>query len=121
MLDRIGPVKANTLTGDIVLTDYGTGAVMGVPAHDARDLAFARAFDVPVKRAIASAGGEVQPEARAELEARAAGRRLGIHIDAQPQLSAIKPFLANGDLGIEQPVVHVDAHDSGRMDDKSTN
>ena len=34
--------------GDYVLATYGTGAVMGVPAHDERDFAFARAFGLPI-------------------------------------------------------------------------
>ncbi len=39
---------------DYVLTTYGTGAVMGVPAHDERDYAFAKKYDLPIKWVIAS-------------------------------------------------------------------
>ncbi|HQV00729.1 MAG TPA: class I tRNA ligase family protein, partial [Bacteroidia bacterium] len=38
--------------GDYVLAGYGTGAVMAVPAHDTRDYAFARHFNLPVKQVI---------------------------------------------------------------------
>ncbi len=40
-------------TSDYVLMSYGTGAVMGVPAHDERDFAFARKYDLPIPVVIA--------------------------------------------------------------------
>jgi leucyl-tRNA synthetase len=40
---------------DYVLMEYGTGAIMAVPAHDERDYAFARAFDLPIRRVIEAA------------------------------------------------------------------
>lgn len=41
---------------DYVLIEYGTGAAMGVPAHDERDFAFARHHGIPMVRVIAPAG-----------------------------------------------------------------
>ncbi|HXA54144.1 MAG TPA: leucine--tRNA ligase, partial [Solirubrobacteraceae bacterium] len=40
---------------DYVLMEYGTGAIMAVPAHDERDYAFARAQGLPIRRVIAGA------------------------------------------------------------------
>jgi leucyl-tRNA synthetase len=37
---------------DYVLMEYGTGAIMAVPGHDERDYAFAKAFDLPIRRVI---------------------------------------------------------------------
>jgi len=39
-------------TGDYVLAEYGTGAVMGVPAHDTRDFEFAKKFNLPIIEVI---------------------------------------------------------------------
>jgi len=53
-LERYGinPVNGERLpiwASDYVLADYGTGAIMAVPAHDQRDLDFAKKFDLPVR------------------------------------------------------------------------
>jgi leucyl-tRNA synthetase len=46
---------------DYVLMEYGTGAIMAVPAHDERDFAFARAFDLPIRHVIAPPDGMETP------------------------------------------------------------
>lgn len=46
--------------GDYVLASYGTGAVMSVPAHDSRDYAFARHFELSIPQVVA--GGDISKE-----------------------------------------------------------
>src|SRR5690606_40332427 len=77
----INPINGERLpiwAADYVLADYGHGAVMAVPAHDQRDLDFARAFDLPVKIVVdttvdggANAGGDL-----AELDPAVTGTAL---------------------------------------------
>ena len=47
-------------TSDYVLMGYGTGAIMAVPAHDSRDYAFAKHFDLPIQAVVA--GGDLAVE-----------------------------------------------------------
>jgi leucyl-tRNA synthetase len=54
------PVNGEQLpmyVADYVLLEYGTGAIMAVPAHDERDYAFAKAFELPIRRVIEDPSG----------------------------------------------------------------
>ncbi len=56
---------------DYVLMEYGTGAIMAVPGHDERDYAFARAYELPIRRVIegpASAAPDADPSAAETTE-----------------------------------------------------
>ena len=58
----VNPVNGERIpvwAADYVLTDYGTGAIMGVPAHDQRDLDFARAHKLPIRMVVDT--GEADP------------------------------------------------------------
>ncbi|MBO9533738.1 MAG: leucine--tRNA ligase [Solirubrobacteraceae bacterium] len=60
----VNPVNGELLpiyVADYVLMDYGTGAIMAVPAHDDRDFAFATKYELPIKQVIAGEGGPSQP------------------------------------------------------------
>jgi leucyl-tRNA synthetase len=46
---------------NFVLPEYGTGAIMGVPAHDQRDFEFARKYGLPIRPVYRSAEGEIDP------------------------------------------------------------
>lgn len=51
--------------GNFVLAEYGTGAVMGVPAHDQRDFEFAKKYDLPITPVISETGAPVQSDSLA--------------------------------------------------------
>ena len=53
---------------DYVLADYGTGAIMCVPAHDDRDFEFAKKFDIPIIQVIAKDGVELEELTEAYTE-----------------------------------------------------
>jgi leucyl-tRNA synthetase len=65
----LGRTVRNPVTGeqipmyvaDYVLMEYGTGAIMAVPAHDERDFAFAKAYELPIRQVIAPTDGSTPP------------------------------------------------------------
>ena len=52
-INRLNGEKVPIYIGDYVLMTYGTGAVMGVPAHDSRDFVFAQKYRLPVRIVVA--------------------------------------------------------------------
>jgi leucyl-tRNA synthetase len=48
---------------DYVLMEYGTGAIMGVPAHDERDFEFARRYEIPIVKVVQPASGASDDDA----------------------------------------------------------
>lgn len=54
--------KVPIFVGNFVLMEYGTGAIMAVPAHDQRDFEFAKEYGLPVILTIMPEGGALQPE-----------------------------------------------------------
>jgi leucyl-tRNA synthetase len=90
--------------GNYVLMSYGDGAVMGVPAHDERDFAFAKKYALPIKPVIAVEGQAYSTQAWAEWYAdkqrgrcSASGKYDGLAY--QPAVDAVAADLAALGLG----------------------
>jgi leucyl-tRNA synthetase len=88
----VNPVNGELLpvyAADYVLAEYGTGAVMGMPGHDQRDLDFARAFGLPVRIVLDS--GQPHP-----AESGVATKGDGTYVDAGPLtgLTSVKEAVA---------------------------
>lgn len=104
-----GAYAVNPLTGkeipvwvsDYVLAGYGTGAIMAVPAHDSRDYAFARKFDLPVIPLIE--GADVSEESFDAKEGRminSASDRLDLNgLTVKEAIAKTKKFIEAEGLG----------------------
>jgi leucyl-tRNA synthetase len=89
----VNPVNGEQLPiwiADYVLMSYGTGAIMAVPAHDERDWAFARQYQLPIREVIA--GGKVDEAAFTDTERRTVVN--SATVDGSLSINGLKPFEA---------------------------
>ncbi len=68
-INPINNKKTPIWLSDYVLADYGTGAIMCVPAHDDRDFEFATKFNIPIVQVIAKDGVEIENMTEAYTDA----------------------------------------------------
>ena len=68
-INPLNGAKVPVWLSDYVLADYGTGAIMCVPAHDDRDFEFAKKFNLPIIQVIAKDGKEIENMTEAYTEA----------------------------------------------------
>lgn len=68
-INPLNGAKVPIWLSDYVLADYGTGAIMCVPAHDDRDFEFAKKFQIPIIQVIAKDGKEIENMTEAYTEA----------------------------------------------------
>ncbi len=68
-INPLNKQKTPIWLSDYVLADYGTGAIMCVPAHDDRDFEFAKKFGLPIVQVIAKDGKEIDPLTEAYTDA----------------------------------------------------
>ncbi len=93
----INPVNGEAIpmyVADYVLMEYGTGAIMAVPGHDERDYAFARAYDLPIRRVIEEVpddGGDTHAWEGEQEDGPAGGREDGL------------PYIGDGPLVSSHP------------------
>ncbi|MBQ3053942.1 MAG: leucine--tRNA ligase [Clostridia bacterium] len=66
-IDPVNDAKVPVWISDYVLTTYGTGAIMAVPAHDTRDFEFAKKFGLPIIEVVGG-GKNIQEEAFTDVE-----------------------------------------------------
>ncbi|MEI6287962.1 MAG: leucine--tRNA ligase [bacterium] len=65
-INPVNNVEIPIWISDYVLSTYGTGAIMAVPAHDDRDFEFAKKFDLPIIEVIK--GGDIKKEAYTDVD-----------------------------------------------------
>ena len=88
-INPLNDEKVPIWVADYVLMTYGTGAIMGVPAHDQRDFEFAKQFGLPIRQVISPTG-----EPGAELEAAMVGEGVLVNSGRFDGLTASQPAIS---------------------------
>ncbi|HYU56483.1 MAG TPA: leucine--tRNA ligase [Actinomycetota bacterium] len=96
-VDAVNPVngeRAPCFVAPYVLMEYGTGAVMGVPAHDQRDFEFARAHGLPIRVVVEPPGERRDPETMTEAYDHEGGMVNSGPLDGTPSPEGIATVIA---------------------------
>ena len=96
--------KVQLWVADYVLAGYGTGAVMGVPAHDSRDFTFAKKYDIPIKVVI-------HPDKDTALDV---NEMADAYTDAGPMVNSGDFDGLSGQAAIDAVTQHAEAQKIGR-------
>ncbi|HEX9975746.1 MAG TPA: class I tRNA ligase family protein, partial [Dehalococcoidales bacterium] len=98
--NRLNGEKVPIWIADYVILSYGTGAVMGVPAHDERDFAFAKKYGLPIRVVVAPPGwrGEELEQAHIEAGTMANSRQFN-GLPSQQGMEAICDFMEQKKYG----------------------
>ena len=104
-----GSYAVNPITGknipiyisDYVLAGYGTGAIMAVPAHDSRDYAFAKHFDLPIIPLIEGADiSEESFDAKEGIMANSSNERLQLNgLEVKDAIARTKQYIEEAGIG----------------------
>lgn len=100
-VNPLSGAKIPVWVSDYVLAGYGTGAIMAVPAHDSRDYAFARHFDLPVIPLIDGADvSEESYDAKSGKMVNSASDRLDLNgLDVKEAMAKAKKYIEEAGIG----------------------
>ncbi|HMC08524.1 MAG TPA: leucine--tRNA ligase [Actinomycetota bacterium] len=109
----VNPVNGEHIpvwTADYVLTHYGTGAIMAVPAHDQRDFEFARTYDLEIRVVVEPEAGDLDPATMTE-----AYPGPGILVHSGPFTGTVVfPDGPDAGKGIDDVIAWLEAEGKGR-------
>ena len=100
----VNPITGNNIPiyiSDYVLAGYGTGAIMAVPAHDSRDYAFAKHFDLPIIPLIEGADiSEESFDAKEGIMANSSNERLQLNgLQVKEAIAKTKQYIEEAGIG----------------------